>query len=77
MPNVPLVSGKQAVRAMKRLGFTLMRQTGSHAILRKQTPQGEVGCTIPMHKEVDPITLQSALKQAHVTLDEFKEALKG
>lgn len=77
MPEIPSVSGQQAVRAMKRLGFTLVRQTGSHAILRKQTVQGDVGCTIPMHREVDRFTLWEALKQAHVTLDEFKKALKG
>jgi predicted RNA binding protein YcfA (HicA-like mRNA interferase family) len=62
---------------MQRLGFTLVRQKGSHAILRKQTDQGELGCSIPMHREVDRFTLLNALKQAGVTLDEFKAALKG
>jgi predicted RNA binding protein YcfA (HicA-like mRNA interferase family) len=51
------------------------RQRGSHAVLKKVTPQGQRGCVIPMHREVALGTLRSALKMAGVSPEEFTEAL--
>lgn len=64
------------MRAFQRLGFFLERQRGSHAVLKKVTPAGEIGCVIPMHREVSAGTLRSALKQAGVTVEEFTAALR-
>ena len=75
MPKVPIVSGEEAVRAPKRLGFTFDRQRGSHAILKKQTPDGEIGCVIPMHRQIAAGTLRSALKMAGIEIEEFAAAL--
>lgn len=76
MARPPLVSGAEAVKAMQRLGFFVDRQRGSHAIMKKITPVGEIGCVIPMHREIATGTLRSALKMAGVTIEEFAEALK-
>jgi predicted RNA binding protein YcfA (HicA-like mRNA interferase family) len=75
MAKLPIVSGAEAVRALQRLGFFVDRQRGSHAVLKKVTPQGEHGCVIPMHREVALGTLRSALKMAGVSPEEFKDAL--
>jgi predicted RNA binding protein YcfA (HicA-like mRNA interferase family) len=75
MPKLPLVSGSEAVKAMRRLGFFIDRQRGSHVVMKKITPDGERGCVIPMHKEVALGTLRSALKMAGVSPEEFAEAL--
>ena len=75
MPKVPIISGSEAVRALQRLGFFVDRQRGSHAILKKITASGEVGCVIPMHREVAAGTLRSALKMAGVSIEQFTEAL--
>jgi predicted RNA binding protein YcfA (HicA-like mRNA interferase family) len=75
MPKLPLVSGAEAVKALRRLGFLVDRQRGSHAVLKKITPEGERGCVIPMHKEVALGTLRSALKMAGVSPEEFSDAL--
>jgi predicted RNA binding protein YcfA (HicA-like mRNA interferase family) len=75
MPKLPIVSGKEAVRAFQRLGFQIDRQRGSHVVMKKSTPSGEVGCVIPMHKEIAAGTLRSALKMAGVSVEEFKTAL--
>jgi predicted RNA binding protein YcfA (HicA-like mRNA interferase family) len=72
MPNLPGVSGHRAVRALERLGFVLLRQKGSHAILRR----GSRGCVVPMHREINPWTLNGVLRQAGVTTEEFLRALK-
>jgi predicted RNA binding protein YcfA (HicA-like mRNA interferase family) len=75
MPKLPLVSGAEAVKAMRRLGFFVDRQRGSHCVIKKITPDGERGCVIPMHKEVALGTLRSALKMAGVSPEEFSDAL--
>ena len=44
MSKLRKVSGKEAIRALKNLGFVKVRQRGSHVILKKQTLEGDVGC---------------------------------
>jgi predicted RNA binding protein YcfA (HicA-like mRNA interferase family) len=75
MPKLPLVSGAEAVKALRRLGFFLDRQRGSHVVMKKVTPDGERGCVIPMHKEIAQGTLRSALKMAGISPEEFNDAL--
>ncbi|MDB9494835.1 type II toxin-antitoxin system HicA family toxin [Spirulina major CS-329] len=65
------ISTTQAVQALKRLGFEVDHQTGSHIILKRP----KRSCTIPEKSEVRPGTLKSALQQAGVSLEEFLEQL--
>jgi len=46
------VSGRQAIRALEKLGFEQVRQRGSHIVLKKQTPEGAVRCVVPLHHEL-------------------------
>ena len=71
MPKLARMSGEQAIRALERLGFVRVRQRGSHVILRKETPEGPIGCVLPLHRVVAVGTLRSALRQARVPVDEF------
>ena len=71
MPELRRVSGDQAVRALERLGFVRVRQRGSHVILKRSTAEGEIGCTVPLHRELAIGTLRGILKQARVSVDEF------
>ncbi|MEK7361726.1 MAG: type II toxin-antitoxin system HicA family toxin [Pseudomonadota bacterium] len=48
MPKLPRTSGAAIVKALERLGFVKIRQSGSHVILRR----GARGCVVPMHREV-------------------------
>jgi predicted RNA binding protein YcfA (HicA-like mRNA interferase family) len=75
MPKLRRVSGLEAIRALKRLGFVQARQRGSHVVLKKQTPEGEIGCVVPLHRELAIGTLSSILKQAKITPEEFMEHL--
>ena len=61
------VSGSDAVKALKRLGFDVVRQEGSHIRMVK----GERRVTIASHKSIVPKTLQSMLRQAGVSVEEF------
>ncbi len=60
---------------LEELGFTKVRQKGSHVILKKTTPAGEVGCVVPLHKELAVGTLRGILRQAKVTPEEFLKYL--
>ena len=75
MPKLRQLSGQEAIRALERLGFEKVRQRGSHVILKKQTPEGAVGCVVPLHPELAIGTLRGILRQARVTPDEFMENL--
>jgi len=48
MPKLCRVSGQEAIRTLERLGFVQVRQRGSHVALKKQMPEGAVGCVVPL-----------------------------
>ena len=70
-PSLPHVSGAEAVRALQKIGFVVLRQKGSHVMLRR----GAAGCIVPQHRELKIGTLSGLLKQAGISADEFIEAL--
>ena len=38
--KLPVVSGKETIKALSKIGFQHVRTKGSHAILNKQTEYG-------------------------------------
>ena len=75
MPKLPVLSGREIIKILLKLGFAEVRQKGSHVILKKQLPSGEIGCVVPLHKEVALGTLKGILKQANLTVEGFLIAL--
>ncbi len=73
MPKLPVISAAEAIKALERLGFTVVRQRGSHIVLRRDSS----GCVVPNHRELKIGTLSGVLKQAGVSLDEFIKALRA
>lgn len=73
MSSLPCVSGAEIQRALERLGFHKVRQSGSHVIMKRESK----GCVVPMHSEVKIGTLAGLLRQAQVAPDEFVQALRG
>lgn len=71
MPKLPRISSREAIRSLERLGFEQIRQTGSHIVMKKETEKGEIGCVVPVHRELKIGTLSGILKQAQVTVEEF------
>jgi predicted RNA binding protein YcfA (HicA-like mRNA interferase family) len=65
------LSGNEVVRSLRRLGFEVARQAGSHIRMSKSG----LHITIPNHSCIAPKTLQSILKQAHVSLENFLEEI--
>ncbi len=52
MSASPVVSGREVVNALRKTGYVLDRQRGSHMILRQQAPPHR-RLTVPDHKEVE------------------------
>ncbi|MFN3981390.1 MAG: type II toxin-antitoxin system HicA family toxin [Caldilinea sp.] len=73
MPKLPVISGGEAIRALERLGFVVVRQRGSHLVMRR----GSSGCVVPNHSELKTGTLAGILKQAGISVDEFIAALRA
>ena len=48
MPELPRISGDEAIKVFKKLGFYQTRQKGSHVVMRRENK----GCVIPRHKEL-------------------------
>ena len=75
MPKLPRISSKEAILSLERLGFEQVRQTGSHVVMKKETEDGEIGCVVPVHRELKVGTLSGILKQAQVTVEDFIDSL--
>jgi predicted RNA binding protein YcfA (HicA-like mRNA interferase family) len=65
------VSGAEAVKGLRRLGFEVVHQEGSHIRMSK----GNVHLTAPNHHQLVPKTLQSILRHAEIKLEKFIEKL--
>ena len=75
-PRQPRITGIEVIRALKRAGWQFERQHGSHVYL-KHPDRPRLRVTIAMHsgETIKPKTLQSILRQAELSVDEFRELL--
>ena len=71
--KLPVLSAKQVLAALKRLGFVEVHRKGSHVKLKH--PDGRI-IVFPFHDEVDRYTLKGALRDAEIELGEFLDAVK-
>jgi predicted RNA binding protein YcfA (HicA-like mRNA interferase family) len=71
--RLPVVSGNECINALKRLGYTVSRVSGSHAWL---TCPGRNPVPVPKHRELGPGLLRKILNQAEISVDEFIGLLK-
>lgn len=74
MNKLPVVSGQDVIRALKKVGYVADHQTGSHIILRqRQHPHRRL--TVPDHTELAKGTLRSIIRQAGLTVEELRALL--
>ena len=50
MAKLPVLSARECIAALEKVGFYVIRQRGSHITLRCDNPPGRV--TVPNHKEL-------------------------
>jgi len=71
MSGLPVISGRECVRALLRAGFVQKRQTGSHIILRRDDPFAQV--VVPDQRALDRGTLRAIIRQAGLSVNEFTQ----
>ena len=67
------VSGEEMVAVLRKLGFVVARQRGSHIVLSR----GEDILVVPNHDPVAKGTTRALIKDAGITVAEFSHLLRG
>ena len=75
MPKLPVVSGKELIAALKKAGFVVVRQKGSHVSLQKITPEITYKTVVPLHRELAKGTLLDILHQTGLSREDLLELL--
>ena len=70
MSKLPVLSGQELCKTLKKIGYLIDHQTGSHIILRNENPPHR-RLTVPNHQEVAKGTLRTIIRQAGLTVEEL------
>jgi predicted RNA binding protein YcfA (HicA-like mRNA interferase family) len=73
--GLPVVSRREAIRVFERLGYSVVRQRGSHIWLRHATDPSRKPLTIPDHRTLKPELLRHLMRDAEVDPEEFQRLL--
>ena len=73
MSKLPVISGRECIKALEKAGFYFKRQEGSHIVMRRDDPFAQV--VIPNHNELDRGTLRAIIRQAGLSSNEFLRLL--
>lgn len=73
--RLPIVTSREVIKVVKRIGFTFDRQSGSHAVFIYKEKKMRI--VIPIHKgkDIKPKTLKGIIEDMGLNVDEFKELL--
>ena len=70
MPKLPGVNHKDAIRALEKADFVVARE-GKHTVMT----DGERILTIPRHNPINAFTMGGIVRDAGLTVDEFRKLL--
>jgi len=70
LPKIPGVNHLNAVRALEKAGFRIVRQ-GKHIVMSN----GQRIVTIPRHNPVDAFTMGGIARDAGLSVEQFRELL--
>jgi predicted RNA binding protein YcfA (HicA-like mRNA interferase family) len=75
MPRLPILSAKDVIKALSKVGYVTDHQRGSHIILRRtQPPHRRVA--IPNYKELPRGTLRAIISEAGLSVEQFLDLLE-
>jgi predicted RNA binding protein YcfA (HicA-like mRNA interferase family) len=66
-------SGREIVKALRRSGFVVDHQRGSHIFLHN--PEKNTSVVVPLHRELKKGTLNNILKKAGLTQEKLKKLI--
>jgi len=74
MTRLPVLSGRDVVKALGKSGYEFDHQRGSHIVLRQsRSPHRRV--TVPDHKEISRGTLRAIMREVGLSVEEFRALL--
>ncbi len=71
MTKIPVLSGSEFIKKLKKLGFVATRQKESHVRLSKSLKDGTIKISVPLHKELKKGILSGLIKDAGLTVEGF------
>lgn len=72
MAKIPVISGEKLIRLLKKAGFEVIRQRGSHVSLQKE----DYKTVVPLHNELARGTLHGILKQCGFTREDLQRFIE-
>lgn len=76
MKKMPVVSGEKLIKALRKYGFWVDRQKGSHVRLKYKSLDKTIKLTIPLHDPLKKGTLNRILKDAGISVEELLELME-
>ena len=73
MSKLPNISGKECIKALKKIGFYQKRRESSHVIMRRDKPFAQV--VVPDHSVLAKGTLRSIIRDIELSVEEFVSLL--
>ena len=75
MSRLPVVSGEKAVKCFEKMGYVIVRQKGSHIRMWHKSDRRKKPLTIPKHKVLGKGLLRKLLRDAEISIEEFRVLL--
>ncbi len=75
MAKLPVLSGHELIKILKKIGFEPVRQKGSHIVLVNKSAGSKKAVVVPNHKEIDPGTLIEIIRQAGLKRNDFEKLI--
>ncbi len=75
MAKLPVISGKQAVKAFQKAGWYVDRRARRRHIIMKKNGM-KTTLSIPEHKELDRGLLRALIRDAYMPVNEFIDLLR-
>ena len=77
MPKLPILSGKNLIRVLKKYGYREIRRKGSHVFIESE--KGDLGTVIPIHSNEDlgKGILKSILKDLKLSVKDLLKMLQS
>ena len=71
MSKLPVISGREAVKFFEKLGYSLVRQRGSHMRMIHKSDSSKKPLTIPDHIELSKGLLRKLIRDAEITVQDL------
>lgn len=74
--KVPSLNYEKVINALRRDGWVVVRQRGSHIRLQKHIEDKTLKLIVPAHRPIKRFTLSHIIKQANLTVEDFLQFVR-